>query len=40
METFSQTKKRNGEQEVKKSKRATGSDTVAFLRERQSWMPS
>ena len=34
METFSQTKKRKGEQEVKKSKRATGSDTVALLREK------
>ncbi|XP_068707511.1 caldesmon-like [Montipora foliosa] len=34
METFSQTKKRKGEQDVKKSKRATGSDTVAFLREK------
>ena len=34
METFSQTKKQKGEQDVKKSKRATGSDTVAFLREK------
>ena len=34
METFSQTKKRKGEQDVKKRKRATGSDTVAFLREK------
>ena len=34
METFSQTKKQKGEQEVKKSKRATGSDTVALLREK------
>ena len=34
METFSQTKKRKGEQEVKKSKRAAGSDTVAWLREK------
>ena len=30
METFSQTKKRKGGQDVKKSKMATGSDTVAF----------
>ena len=34
METFSQTKKRKGEQEVRKSTRATVSDTVAFLREK------
>lgn len=34
METFSPTKKRKGEQDVKKSKRATGSDTVAFLIEK------
>lgn len=34
METFSQTKKRKGEQDVKKSKRATGSTTVAFSREK------
>lgn len=34
MEAFSQTKKRKGGQDVKKSKRATGSDTVAFLREK------
>ena len=31
METFSRTKKQKGEQDVKKSKRATGSDTVAFF---------
>ena len=34
MDTFSQTKKRKGEQEVRKSTRATGSDTVTFLREK------
>ena len=34
METFAQSKKRKGEQEQKKSKRSTGTETVAYLRER------
>ena len=34
METFVQSKKRKGEQEQKKSKRSTGTETVAYLRER------
>ena len=34
LETFSQSKKRKGEQVVKKSKRATGSETVAYLKEK------
>ena len=34
METFVQSKKRKGEQEQKKSKRSTGAETVAYLRER------
>ena len=34
METFAQSKKRKGEQEQKKSKRSTGTETVAYLREK------
>ena len=34
METFHKPKNGKGGQDVKKSKRATGSDTVAFLREK------
>ena len=34
METFAQSKKRKGEQEQKKSKRFTGTETVAYLREK------
>ena len=34
METFVQSKKRKGEQEQKKSKRSTGTETVAYLREK------
>ena len=34
LKTFSQSKKRKGEQVVKKSKRATGSETVAYLKEK------
>ena len=34
LETFSQGKKRKGEQVVKKSNRATGSETVAYLKEK------
>ena len=34
METFAQSKKRKGEQEQKKSKRSTGAETVAYLREK------
>ena len=34
LETFSQSKKRKREQVVKKSKRATGSETVAYLKEK------
>ena len=34
METFAQSKKRKGEQEQKKSKCSTGTETVAYLREK------
>lgn len=34
METFSQSKKRKGEQEQKKCKRSTGAENVAYLREK------
>ena len=34
VETFAQSKKRKGEQEQKKSKRFTGTETVAYLREK------
>ena len=34
METFTQSKKRKGEQEQKKSKRSIGTETVAYLREK------
>lgn len=34
METFAQGKKRKGEQEQKKCKRSTGTETVAYLREK------
>ena len=34
METFAQSKKRKGEQEQKKSKRSTGTKTIAYLREK------
>ena len=34
METFAQSKKRRSEQEQKKSKRSTGTETVAYIREK------
>lgn len=34
METFFQSKKRKGEKEQKKCKRSTGTETVAYLREK------
>ena len=34
METFPQSKKRKSEQEQKKCKRSTGTETVAYLREK------
>ena len=34
METFAQSKKRKGEQEQKKCKRSTGTETAAYLKEK------